>query len=374
MAKDHFVPRHYLRRFSINKSELIVVAKVSPYKYLGPKGIGGQCQEDEFYENNEALDKVWWGAENDIAPVLVRVSQNEDFNEQELVALRWLVATLHVRTKRAIEASKVLPKYICYDVIKYAIDRGELPPPPDGKWSEQLIDFKGAAALLSQLVLPCSMEMQTLAAKLLKAESGTFFITSDNPVVRLNQFCSAVEPFRSYAGFGRSGFQSLLPISPALCLLFYDPKVYKVGSRRHRLIEVSKSDVEIINSLQVQSADDRVYFHEPSFEKDIEQLIGRYGNLRFSNRDFLRTILGKNPNEELLHFRAPSMKLPRLWACCRLRRHVDCQVGDRRHPAWTALIEELMNDLEKHPGNVDIQQRIEKIIADPNSLQNIRLR
>ena len=122
MAKDHFVPRHYLRRFSINKSELIVVAKVSPYKYLGPKGIGGQCQEDEFYENNEALDKVWWAAENDIAPVLVRVSQNEDFNEQELVALRWLVATLHVRTKRAIEASKVLPKYICYDVIKYAIE------------------------------------------------------------------------------------------------------------------------------------------------------------------------------------------------------------------------------------------------------------
>jgi hypothetical protein len=66
-----------------------------------------------------------------------------------------------------------------------------------------------------------------------------------------------------------------------------------------------------------------------------------------------------------------SVKLPKPWECCRLRRHVKSLVGDRRNPAWSALIGELMDDLEKHPNGGDIPTRIGTILADPNSLKNI---
>src|ERR1035438_10661332 len=91
----------------------------------------------------------------------------------------------------------------------------------------------------------CLMEMQTLGCKLLQSSIGSHFITSDNPAVILNQVCVGVDPYRSFAGFSNSGFQLLLPISPNLSLLFYDEKIYKVGNRRDRLVEISKQDVEI---------------------------------------------------------------------------------------------------------------------------------
>jgi len=120
MAKDHFVPRHYLRRFTIIGSEEILVAKVSPYRFMGRKGIGGQCQEANFYNADGPLDKLLWQYENDIAPVLVQVTQKQDFNEPELLALRWLAVSLNLRTRKAAEAYKVLPRRLAAAVRCYA--------------------------------------------------------------------------------------------------------------------------------------------------------------------------------------------------------------------------------------------------------------
>ncbi|MGO8927577.1 MAG: DUF4238 domain-containing protein [Limisphaerales bacterium] len=375
MAKDHFVPRHYLRQFATSRPEYIVAANVSPYRFVGPKGIGGQCQEADFYEGNKALDKLLGTCENDLAPVLVRVVQKEDFTEPELVALRWLAVTLHTRTKKAAEAYKVFPKRLIYEVLRSAIKNGKLPPPPEGPLTEEMFDFKGVSGfLIKNAGIRCSLEMQTLACKLLKAEGGTCFITSDNPVVILNQFCVSAEPHRSFVGFSKSGFQLLLPISPALCLFFYDAKTYKVGSPRHRLICISKDDVEVVNALQIQSAEECVYFHEPKLESEVQCLIGRYAQLRVPVQDGLRTFPGSKQKEQVLHFRKLSVKLPKAWGFCRPRRHIKCQVGDRRNPPWSALIEELVNDFENHPDGGDALTRVEKILADPNSLKNIRIR
>jgi hypothetical protein len=153
-----------------------------------------------------------------------------------------------------------------------------------------MVDCKGVSGfLIKNAGIRCSLEMQTLACKLLKAPSGTCFITSDNPVVVLNQLCASAEPHRSFVGFSKSGFQLLMPISPELCLLFYDAKVYKVGSPRHRLVCISKDDVEVVNALQIQSAEVCVYFHEPKLESGIQSLIGRYAQLRAPVQDGLRT-------------------------------------------------------------------------------------
>jgi len=265
MAKDHFVPRHYLRQFTVHGLERIMVSKVSPYRHEGEKGLGWACQQLDFYEGDKALNETIWTCENELAPVLVQVVQKEDFTEPELVALRWLAVTLHVRTKKAAESYKVFPKRIFYEVIQNGIDRGELPPPPEGKWTEEMVDCDGVPGFLWQnSVIPCALEMQTLGCKLLKAPDETFFITSDNPVVVLNQFCSGAERFRNFVGFAKSGFQLLMPISPKLCVFFYDAKVYKVGLRRHRLVPLAADDVDIVNALQIQSAEEFVLFHEPT--------------------------------------------------------------------------------------------------------------
>jgi hypothetical protein len=375
MAKDHFVPRHYLRRFSINGSEELFVSQVSPYRFIGRRGIGGQCYESDFYDGDKLLDKLLWTYENDIAPILVRVCQNQKFSEPELVALRWFAASLHLRTRKAAEASKVLPRRLAYERIQAAINTEQLPPHPGGKFTEEMIDFEGSSGFLIKSVgLRCSLEMQTLACKLLKAETGTSFVTSDNPTIILNQFASNALPDRNFAGFSKSGFQLLLPICPELCLFFYDARVYKVGSQHTRLIPLQKDDVEVINGLQIQSAENSVYFHQATLDPAIQNLANSCAKLRAPVQEALRTFAASGSNDELLHFRALSPVLPKPWDFCRFRRHIGCQPGQRRDPAWSAALEELMDDFDKNPSGGSIEARMAKILADPKRLQNIRLR
>ncbi len=273
MPKDHFVPQHYLRQFGVDEKR-IAFATLSPYRFIGAVPIDRQCQEKNFYEKDKPLDKLLWQSENDIAPVLSRVIQRRDFDPKEAVALKLLAAIFHVRTRKAAEIAKVFPKYVAHEVIKRAINRGELPPPPEGEFTEEMMDFGGVSGVLIQQAVLCWMEMQTLECKLLQPEPPTYFVTSDNPVVILNQFCADTMPHRSFAGFSMSGFQLLLPLSPNLCLCLYDAKIYKVGNRRDRLVPISKRDVEIVNALQIQSAEKCLYFHDPTLEPEIRRLVG----------------------------------------------------------------------------------------------------
>jgi hypothetical protein len=375
MAKDHFVPRHYLRCFGVNGSEEIVVSKVSPYRCLGRKGIGGQCQTSDFYEGDQGLEGVIWQAENDLAPVLARVVEKETMTEQELVALRWLAVTLHVRTKKMVNAAKVFPKRVAREVLGNAIERGEIPPPPAGERLEDIIDFKGVpGSLFKSVVLTCALEMHTLNCKLLKAGCGAFFLTSDNPVLRLNQFSSKALPFRSHAGFAKAGFQLLLPISPNLCLFFFDPRVYKVGCRRESVVMLTNDDAETVNAIQIQSADETVIFHDPNVENEVRRLVDKYARFRVPVQDCLRTYPSECGKGQLLHSVGPFATLPRPWTFCHKLRHVKLQIGDYRKPAWTALVEELETDLKNNPNGGDIHERIRRIIDDPSALKQIRLR
>ncbi len=268
-----------------------------------------------------------------------------------------MAVILHHRTRKAVEAAKVTPRYVVTKIIEGAIKRGELPPCPDGdegKW-----DFKGVPGFMIHQAGYCLMEMQTLCCKLLQCPTGSCFITSDNPVVILNQFCIGVDPHRNFTGFAKSGFQLLLPISPNLCLFFYDTKIYKVGSRQSELVEISKQDVEIINSLEIQSADKCLYFHDLKLEQEVWQLVSRYAHLRVCIQNGLR-VIPIGDNKQFLHSRAPSVKLPRVWSFCRGRKHVKYQPGDLRKPEWTALGKEFMDDVERNPTGEDIFTRLKK--------------
>jgi Protein of unknown function (DUF4238) len=350
MAKDHYVPRHYLRQFSVSDSrEHVTAAEVCPYKFLGRKGLGSECQKKDFEEGDEKLGKLLGVSERDLAPVLVSVALKQSFTGPELSALKLFAATQNARTRKATEAYKVFPKRIFYEIAKSGIESGRLPPPPGGELTEEMVDFKGVLGLLVQNAFVCWLEMNTLECKLLQAPEGTYFITSDHPTAVLNQFCVGAHRYRHFAGFNKSGFQLFLPLSPELCLLFYDAKIYKVGSPRHVLIPISATDVELVNSLQIQTAEEKVYFHDPRFEPQVRKLIRLYAQFRVSVQKGLVTLPGPNENDELLLFRQLGVKIPKPWQFCKVRRHVKFNPGDLRNPEWSALVDELMVNLEKHP-------------------------
>jgi hypothetical protein len=361
--RHHFVPQHYLRQFRTEGTKQVATALVAPYRFVGRTAINRQCQEDYFYGADNRVDELLQHTETDIAPVLVRVADRRSFDDKELVALRLLGVVLNARTRKAAEAAKVFPKHMADEVIKCAIARGDLPA-PEGGYEDGTMDFKGVPGfMIGASVIPCWLEAQTLAGKLLEAPPTTQFITSDHPVALLNEFFADAEPARSFVGFSRSGFQLVLPISPRLVLFLYDPNVYKVGARRTHLVSISSSDAEIINSLQVQSADRCIYFQDSSFGPEVRRIIARHAVLRRPIASLLTERPGRNEKETFLHIKRPSVRLPRQWTFCRRLRRVRIGHDSRRSPAWSTLIREVERDMQENPQGGDLFERMEKILG-----------
>lgn len=364
---QHYLPQHYLRQFAVSgtNSKQIAVARLEPFLFI-PRGvISGQCQEENFYNTDGDLDRLLTHFEDATAKVLSRVAREARFNAEDAELLRILSVVLHLRTKKSVERAKEFPRHVFFEVINAAIARGKLPPAP-ADWSMDTIDVGGAAGqLIQNTMIVCWLEMQTLDFKLLKAGPGTHFITSDHPVILLNQLMAHAEPHRSFVGFGRSGFQALMPISPSLCVFFYDPKVYKVGPRGAQLVPIGTGDVELINSLQVQSADRCVYCHDAGWEVGARDLVMRYGGLRDKHRNALRIVPGRTEKETLLHLTNATVELPRQWSFCRYRKNKTVGPDGRRHEAWSQMIQELAADMNSNPGGGDIFSRMETIIGIP---------
>lgn len=366
---QHYLPQHYLRQFAVigTNSKQIAIARVEPFVFIPRGGISGQCQEENFYKTEGDLDRVLQSCETDFAPVLARVSEEARFDAKDADALGFLSVVLSQRTKKAIARVKEFPRHMCFEAINDAITKGELPPAP-ADWSKDDIEVLGVAGHVMKCnTIVCWLEMQTLACKLLKAAPGAHFIASDNPVILLNQLMAHQVPNRSFVGFSRSGFQLLMPISPTLCVFFYDPKVYKVGPRAAQLVEVGPGDVEIVNSLQVQSADRCVYSHDSGWEAGARILVQRYGRLRGNHGNALRILPGVNEGESLFYMSNTTVELPRPWEFCRYRRHKNIGPDGRRNIAWSQLIKKAVADLNSNPDDGDIFTRMERIIGSRSS-------
>ena len=360
---QHFVSKHYLRQFRIGETDTIWITKVNPLKMIGAGGIKGQCQDVYFYGRGDSkLDQMLKEIEDHVAPVLIKIASERTWNEEALPAIRMLAVELYLRTRKAAEAGKVSPRFFADRVICGAIAKGELPEPKGG-WKADMMDFGGVPDVLLAQTFSLFLETGTLGFKLLEAPAGKFLITSDNPVVALNQYAAEAKAIREFVGFAQSGFQLLVPLSPQVIGFFYDPKVYKVGKARDRLVTLSAADTDLINSLQVQSAEHCVYSNDPSTAAEVQRLVTRYAKLRVPLTEGLQIFKGLNPDEELVLSRHPTLTIPGRWLFCAYRRHISKAVGERRDPLLTRMIEEYEEDIRQNPNGDDIAERLKRITA-----------
>lgn len=369
---QHFVPQYYLRQFRSDGTNRVLVCLVEPYRCVGLGGIKGQCQRDHFYGKDSVTDEVLRETEQQIAPTLYAVNSSHTTTTEEWQTLRLLAVQLHLRTNKAAERAKVFPRFVADKLISTAIKKGHLPPPLGG-WQESMMDFEGVPQMLLGLnLLSCYLETATLRCKLLRAAPGECFITSDHPAIALNQFAVKERSVRDYVGFAQAGFQLLLPLSPALCAFFYDPFVYKVGNRNDRIVELNASDVEIVNSLQVQSAEKCLYAHQPEQSRRIEELVAKYCRLRMPLSAGIKSHR-QNENATLLMFSDPPPVLSKRWQFCSYLANIRRAVGDRRDPGHTHLVQLLIEDIERTPKELSLDERIARIVRNlPHTIPVVR--
>jgi hypothetical protein len=359
--RHHYVPQYYLKQFRGDDTNRVLVSMVEPYRCVGLGSIKGQCQHDHFYGKNGATDAMLQETEQTIAPTLYQVNASRTVSDEQWQGLRLLAVQLHLRTRKAAELAKIFPRFMADQVIQTAIKKGELPPPKGG-WHADMMDFEGVPqTLLGPNLLFCYFETATLRGKLLSAPPGSFFITSDNPAITLNQFAADAKGVRDYVGFAQAGFQLVLPLGATLCAFLYDPFVYKVGDRNAGIVQVSADDVELLNSLQVQSAERCLYAHRLEAEPELKRLVARYARLRQPHTSGMKSF-PQNDKETLIKFSDPPMVIPRRWQFCGYVKKIRRRVGDRRDPGMSHINELLVENIRKKPAGVVLEERLEQVI------------
>ena len=122
------------------------------------------------------------------------------------------------------------------------------------------------------------------------------FITSDNPVFKYNQYFEDIQN-HGITGLGQTGIQIFLPLSPKQILVLYDKDVYDYVKKQ----PPTEGDVDVLNGLQVISADSNLYFNDWKRSTAVEDLVCRYAHLRQHDYTTLDEFISdENPGHSLI--------------------------------------------------------------------------
>ncbi|MFK5923789.1 MAG: DUF4238 domain-containing protein [Verrucomicrobiota bacterium] len=353
--KQHFVPQHYLRHFCDEKE--IGIAALDPYRFIGRDKIKNHCQANYFYRHNgtDSADDWLRYVEQTSASVIREIAKRRTMSVEELVGMRMLTVIFYLRTRKAAEIAKQFPKYWADVVLKDGIDKGELREPEEG-WRPGLMDFEGVSGMLfKNNLVPNFMEMETLHYKFLTPSEGSnkLFYTSDHPVILMNQLLDRRGSGRSFSGFGRSGFQLVFPLSPTSCLFFYDPQVYKVGNRKTSIVPIGSNDIDLLNSLQIQSADKCLLFEPRTHQSEVGKLMNRFQYLRLPVGAHLERQQIQGDSEELIRSFNSMTILPSPWSFCKKVKHPKVGPNYRRNESWTEYCQLVADEFDRDPSDLD---------------------
>lgn len=268
--KQHFIPRFYLKYFSFqNDNKTIGIFVTDSMKYIPRGNLRYQCYCDYFYGKDLTLEKELADLEDNVSGIISQILNRGTIPKKQTDEYRYLllfVISLLQRTRYAADTMKEMANKVI-----------EIASKGDPQTKKSLDDFKlgteEAPIIALSALAQCCIISSDLNCKLLFSSIDRKFVTSDNPVVKHNQYY-AKEYTRSHVGLAAKGLQILLNINPDYCLMFYDNNVYRVGNRRDSVIKISNpKDIDEINIFQFINADQVLYFDHSITENYIKALV-----------------------------------------------------------------------------------------------------
>jgi len=320
--KHHFVPKFYLRNFFGDRKS-IGIYNIPSQRMIARGNLTNQCYRNYFYGKNPEIEHALAGMEGSAAHVINDcVLKNGEVPRPfsaEHVILSHFVVLQAART--GFEAEAMAEATDKFFKAVYREQFGDLDNFEIGFDDPVLMSLQASSRMVPAVY--------DLKIKLLQNETSVGFVTSDNPIVRHNQYFEGNE-HAGHAGLGQAGLQIFVPLSPKYLCLFYDAQTYKIGEKSSRTVVITSSDdVAALNTLQWLNAHENIYFaegHEVSVQAQAPRVIGRRRaeKVTVSEHD----IAGKKAelddtgnSEALLHEFRLGLNIRLKVKCIKLRRH-----------------------------------------------------
>lgn len=269
--KQHYVPRFYLKNFSINSNRKTIqcLDKINLRSHIsdfGPIAQEEKFNESEFQDIEDDLSKI----ENNAGYLINNFLDDPKYkrlnSEPFKLKLAYFILIQLIRTKeirnRPIDGINSLKSYMAdkYDLKDFEIEK-----------YDQLLNKEEIKEAHLDFIQDDNLDLlEGIFCKkwiLLKNQTSMNFWTSDNPVVKYNPYGNL--------GLIVEGIQLFFPLSPKFCLCILNPfcysnfKEYKEfdivdGFNNLKKAELSKitdiNDVKFINSLQIRYSTEYVFF------------------------------------------------------------------------------------------------------------------
>jgi hypothetical protein len=268
---NHYVPKFYLKHFSVNK--IIGIYNFDKQEF-SEESIRKTACRDYLYGKDTSLEDWFMRLEGRWARVIHNILLHEKYpiDSTEYTYLLMFVYLGDVRTaKRAddfkaskLEEGKCLARMMAAEG-KIALSDEEIENLDVEIDRPNLSYIEGLKDLIPILSDLCPL--------IIVNESKVGFVTSDVPVAKYNQYFIE-NGYRHPYGYGHVGFQCFVPLSPRVCFCLYDDTVYKNKlSNKSRVRLYREADIEELNRLFIQNAYKEVYF-DTRRRKWLEKNIG----------------------------------------------------------------------------------------------------
>jgi hypothetical protein len=281
---QHYVPKFYLRNFSYQENgKQIGVYNVSNQKYIIKAPIRTQGSKAFFYGSDGRIEDALSLVEDDQAKVLKRIIIDSQLPLKKTRDHSTLTEFVVITNQR---------NPISHNIIKNHITQFER------KLSEET-SGNNVDSLISQItdeeIVRMSLSnfahhsegIKDLDYKLLCNRTSIPFITSDNPILKYNQFLESKKWPYGKTGYAQVGLQMLIPISSQLLILFYDPGIYKVGCKKQKVVNITNTvEINQINLLHFINCFSTIFFDQVN-ETYIRELHNKAMKYNRANRGFI---------------------------------------------------------------------------------------
>lgn len=268
--KQHFVPKFYLKRFSFNEEEQqIGIYNKTQGKYIQQGSLKAQAYKKNYYGKDGELEDALGMIEGKMAPLLSKICKEnlipKDGSKGHFFLLMLLVST----DLRNPVIREMMDKAISQLLLATQGDLGQFSP----FFENGTLNLINAPQIIMRQMHKQIVLCSDLHFKFLINKTSQAFITSDNPVIKYNQFLEGRNIIDAATGSSSLGIQMILPLNHRLSVMFYDSKIYKVGDKKKMTLDLDDiQDVIQLNILQFLNSKNNVLFDHRISENDIKSL------------------------------------------------------------------------------------------------------
>lgn len=273
---QHFVPRCYLRPFTIDGSNAAInLYNIDRRKFIPLAPVRHQCSSDNFYGQDKKLEKAIKSVEDGYANALREIMMpGYILTDAHKTTLRMFWLFQHLRTEAAAMRA-----------VQGAASMNEAVGITDPRFR---LAIKDAVIIAMHIFVEAMHIIDDLKICLIKNKTQIPFFTSDDPAVLTNRWW-LTDKRTQWGSFGlrSAGVIILLPLSPRLLCLGYDTDVYRVPHDRGMVDVRRECDITSFNQHQILNCRANLFVKDTEHSGVVHEAFAEAAKNRPMNRHII---------------------------------------------------------------------------------------